>query len=85
MANECPSVRRIQQIVKQFEDGTRVTYSRIAGQGRHITSELRKNSVRRVEEAFEDYKNLSLSDLADMLDLSESMIYRILTEDLQKI
>ena len=47
--NECPSVRRVQQIVKQFEDGTRVTYSRIAGQGRH-TSELRKNSVRRVEE-----------------------------------
>ena len=31
--SECPSVRRIQQIVKQFEDGTRVTYSRIAGQG----------------------------------------------------
>ena len=50
--NQCPSVRRIQQILKQFEGGmnsrTRKTHS----------SELRENSIQRVEEAVEDDKDL---------------------------
>lgn len=82
--DDCPSVRRIQQIVKEFEDGTRNTYSQARGQGRP-TSELRNNSIERVEAAIQNDNALSLRELAEMLDLSESMIHRILSEDLEQI
>lgn len=82
--NDTPNVRRIQQIVKSLKDGERVTCVRAEGQGRPI-SDLRTNSVALVQATIEEDNDLSLRELADMLDLSESMVYRILTNELEQI
>jgi len=82
--DDSPNLRRIQKIVQELRDGDRQTFERAAGSGR-IVSDTRKDNIRLVEEAVEDNNNLCVKELATMLGISDSMVYRILTEDLQKI
>ena len=79
--NDCPSLRRIQQLCREFEQGDRDSFSRVIGSGRP-TSELRNNSRELVQQAINADPDLSLPDLATQLNLSESMVYRIITDDL---
>lgn len=79
-----PSVRRVQQIVKELQEGTRNSFARAHGSGR-LSSELRNENIPRIEEAINDDNNMTVRELATTFELSESMVYRILSEDLGKI
>lgn len=79
-----PSVRRVQQIVKEFQEGTRNSLKRFHGSGRQ-TSELRNENIPLIEEAIQEDNDMTVRELAVTFDLSESMTYRILTEDLENI
>lgn len=82
--DDAPKLRRIQQIVKELNDGTRESFDRAQGSGRRV-SDTRKDSIGRIEEAVTDDPNVTVAELSSMHDLSESMVYRILSEDLEKI
>ena len=79
-----PSVRRVQQIVKELQEGTRNSFARAHGSGR-LSSELRNENIPRIEEAINDDNNMTVRELATTFELSESMMYHFLSEDLGKI
>ena len=81
---DTPSVRRMQQIVKELQEGTRNSFARAHGSGR-LSSELRNENIPRIEEAINDDNNMTVRELATTFELSESIVYRILSEDLGKI
>ena len=81
--DDSPNLRRIQKIVQELRDGDRQTFERAAGSGRRV-SDTRNDNIRLAEEAVEDDNDLSVKELATRLGISDSMVYRIITEDLEK-
>ena len=79
---EAVSLRRVQQLMKELNDGTRQSFARLLGQGRPV-SEIRRNAIDRVSEAIAENNNLSERKLARLLNLNDTMIHRILNEDLE--
>ena len=75
------NVRRVQQIMEEFRNGQRTTFNRAPGGGRQ-QSEARVEGVHFVEEAITKDCTLTLRDIANRFDMSTSMAYRILSENL---
>lgn len=82
--DECLSVRRIRTLCQEFREGDRNSFERERGSGRR-NSELRNESVDRVEQMIEEYPNATLRQIADNLDLTHTMVQRILSDDLEKM
>ena len=77
------SIRRIQQISREFEEGSRTTHERIAGSGRPRTSTCPEN-VEKVRELIEENNRLSCSEISRLTEIDEDAVNRILTRDLNK-
>lgn len=75
------SERRVREIVKEFSDGERTSFERIAGSGRR-QSDTRLVLVDRVREEIKEDPHLSCRRLATNHGVSRQMIYDILTVDL---
>lgn len=82
--DDAPSLRRVQQIMKEIRDGVRQTFERSHGSGRR-SSDLRNDNIALIAQEIAEDNNLTVVELANMFDLSESMTYRILTEDLERL
>lgn len=78
------TVRRVQQIVKEFHDGKFDSFKRREGSGRPRTSATQEN-VEDIRGLIEADKSLSLTSLSMITDIPKSTIQRILTQELQKI
>jgi [histone H3]-lysine36 N-dimethyltransferase SETMAR len=78
---EAMNVRRVQQIMEEFRKGQRTSFDRASGTGKQ-KSEARTEGMHAVEEAINEDCTLTLRDITNRLDISTSMAYRILTEDL---
>lgn len=68
--------------MNEFNDDTRASFVRASGQGRPV-SEIRRNAIAQVSEAIEDNNTLSERKLAGLLNLNDTMVHRILNEDLE--
>ena len=77
------SLRRIQQIAREFEEGSRTAHERIAGSGRPRTSTCPEN-VEKVRELIEENNRLSCSEIGRLTGIDEDAVNRILTRDLNK-
>ena len=77
------SVRRIQELCKEFKEGNRSSFSRIYGSGR-INSNERNENVEHVKQLIDDNSSLSTRAIACALDITQSMAQRILSESLGK-
>lgn len=76
------SERRVREIAQEFANGDRTSYERTRGSGRQKTQK-RLDLIDQVDEAITEDPHLSSRTLARMFDSSPSMIYRILTEELE--
>lgn len=81
---DCLSLRRIQEICKEIKDGKRTSLERIEGSGRPST-ELRTTNIDEVSRLIEDDSCITTRHIASILGLSQSMVQRILCDDLGKI
>lgn len=81
---ESVSVRQVQRLMSELSDGTRTTFQHFEKQGRP-KSEARREAIQAVEEAIELDNTLSERSLAHMLNLNNTMVHRILNEDLEKL
>lgn len=77
------SLRRTQEIMKEYSDGDREQYSRAEGSGRPKTS-LTDDNVKTIKEIIEDDPHLSCTRLEDMTKIPKSSVHRILTDVLKK-
>lgn len=80
---EAPSLRRVQTIVKEFNDGERTRFGRTFGSGRR-KSDDRVRATEQVEEILIEDCSRTVRDLAEMSDLPKSTVHRIITEDLNR-
>ena len=78
------SLRQVQRIMKEYKNGEREGYIDVPKSGRP-KSEKRRVSRIEVSRLIEDEPNTSIVRIADILDLSEKMVERILKEDLNLI
>lgn len=78
-----PSLRQIQRKAKEYREGDRVSCERKTGSGRPRTARSEDN-VETVRIMIEEDNTVSLQHLSTELDLHESTVYRILTNDLGK-
>lgn len=81
---EAVSLRQVQRLMKDLTDGTRQTFSHISGQGRQI-SDQRQASIELVRQAIETDSTLTERRLARMLHMNDTMVHRILNEDLEML
>lgn len=81
---ESPNLRRVQQIMKELNEGTRTTFERPSGSGCTI-SITRRNAIDAVSELIEESPNLSERQIAKMLNINDTMVHRILSEDLELV
>lgn len=81
---EAVSLRRVQQITKEYNDGERNSFSRMHGSGRP-QSERRTEHVNLIEAALEEDPTRSVRFLASRFNISQSMVQRILQSDLERI
>ena len=77
--------RHTQRLMKEFSDGEGNSFDRMDASGRRM-SDVRNESISLIEESVNSNNSLSVRDIADMHDLSFSMIpvLRILNDDLGK-
>lgn len=75
-------VRRIQKVVKQFEEGTRTSFDRKTGSGRKRDNR-RDAASDQINELVREDGKITTRELADICKMSQTMVYKILTEDLQ--
>ncbi len=78
------SVRRIQELCKEFKEGNRCTFSRIDGSGRNYSDE-RYAKVEEIKRLIDDNNSLSTRAIARTVDITQSMAQRILSENLEKV
>lgn len=78
------SVRRVQKIMKEFEDGERTDFDRQLGSGR-LKSQKRVDLIPLISEELATNKRLTCMELALMFDTNHRMIYDIITQDLDLI
>lgn len=76
------SERRVRKIVQEFANGSRTSFDRTRGSGRP-KSDKRTLLIDQVDDEITEDPHLSSRMLAFVLNCSPSMIYRILTEDLE--
>lgn len=81
---ECPSVRHIRRLSKEFRDGERDTFERLPGSGRKQT-ETRKENVDEVRILIEEDSSITINQISARLDISHSMVQRIIEDDLETI
>ena len=76
------SLRRTQEIAKEFKDGTRTSLDRAEGSGRPVSRE-RTELVQRIKQDVEEDPHLSCRTLAALHEINHRMVYDILTVDLK--
>ena len=76
------SLRRVQEIVKEFKDGHRISFDRAAGSGT-LQSEARFSLQGKILDAVTIDPHLSSRALAAMFDTNHVMVQTVLKEDLQ--
>jgi hypothetical protein len=81
--NECLSLRRVQQVCKEYQDGERDSFERVKGSG-ISQSEKRTENVNAVNEMISMDDKLTLREIANELQITHTMVERILCEDLNK-
>ena len=79
----CPSVRRVQQIKKECDEGTRQSIVRKEGSGRPKDVRNERN-IQIIREHIEDDSRLSVRQLERLTDIDQRSVHRILTQDLGK-
>lgn len=78
------SVRRIREVCQEFREGSRTSFGRRSGSGRSI-SDSRKENVEAVEQMINNDPHLTLREIARNLEISHTIVQRILVEDLDKL
>lgn len=81
---ECLSVVQIRKIMRDFNTGDRETFKRKDGSGRR-KSEHRLENINAVRELLDEERNLTEEQIARRLEISNSMVHRILQDDLEMI
>lgn len=76
------SERRVREIVQEFSEERRTSFERHRGSGRKVTDK-RLGLIEEVQLAIEEDPHLSCRHLALLFDASKSMIYEILSNDLE--
>lgn len=77
------SLRRTQEIVKNFKDGVRQNHHRVYGSGRPVSSSSDEN-VEAVKELVEENTHLSCQDICLLTGVPSRSVNRVLSEILQK-
>lgn len=77
------SLRRTQEIVKDFKDGVRQNHYRLHGSGRPVSSSSDEN-VEAIKELIEENTHLSCEDICSLTGIPSRSVNRILSESLQK-
>lgn len=77
------SLRRTQEIVKEFKDGVRQNHYRFHGSGRPVSSSSDEN-VAAIKELIEEDTHLSCQDICSLTGIPSRSVNRILSESLQK-
>ena len=80
---DCLSVRQIQRLCKEYEDGNRYSFERKEGQGRPV-SDLRHENIEAVSNLIAEDNTITLRRIANLVHLSFAMVQRIVTEDLKR-
>ena len=80
---DCLSVRQIQRLCKEYEDGNRNSFERKEGQGRPV-SDLRLENIEAVSNLIEEDSSITLRRITNRLNLSFAMVQRIVNEDLKR-
>ncbi|KAL4494398.1 hypothetical protein ABPG72_019808 [Tetrahymena utriculariae] len=75
------SARRVQQIMKEFQEGKRTDHNRQIGSGRPLTS-CNEDNVVLIEQLIQEDSRISLSQLVEQTQIDRSAIQRILNESL---
>jgi len=78
------SVRHIRKLCKEFNDERRVSFERKEGSGSG-KSDLRVQNLEAIETLIKDNNRISIRRIAEQLNLSHSMVQRIITEDTERI
>jgi len=81
---ECLSVRTIRRRCQEFKEGSRDSFERKEGSGRP-TSDNRNDNVDDVKRLIDGDSCLTLRDIAAKLNISHTIVKRILNEDLAKL
>jgi len=82
--NECLSVAHIRRLCQEFREGTRNSFVRCAGQGRKM-SDKRLQSIEDVDRLLGADPTITIQNIANTLDLSHTMVQRIVSDDLERI
>ena len=77
------SVRQIQRLCKEYEDGKRNNFKRKEGQGRPVC-DLRLEIIEAVSNLIEEDSSITLRRITNRLNLSFAMVQRIVNEDLKR-
>lgn len=77
------SLRHVQRLAKEFNDGDRDSIKRKGGSGRRRTSRSAEN-VETIRQLIEDNPRLSTNALSVMTEIEETAVRRILHKDLNK-
>lgn len=78
------SLRRVQDIVREFKTGERISHKRKEGSGRRLSSSSEEN-IQRVRTLIEEDNHLSCTHIANIVGIPPRSINRILTMNLKKI
>lgn len=78
---ECFSLVHIRKICREFSEGIRLTSDRHPGSGRRKSDERIDNKIN-VENMINENKSITVQQIADTLQISHTMVQRILEEDL---
>lgn len=82
--DEAMKLRQVQQLVKEFKEGSRTSFERNHGSGRP-ESDLRKQSIDIVSNLIEEDNNRTVRDIAHLTEIDKNMVHRIITEDIGRI
>jgi len=82
--DECISVQRVRKILKEFEDGRRDSFERKDGSGRK-KSDARQKNVDNVKRLLEENSCITVREISEHLDISQTMAYNIMYKDLEHI
>jgi histone-lysine N-methyltransferase SETMAR len=77
------SLRRVQDISKEFASGERIEFKRAEGSGRK--RDIRSvDNINTIKDLVENDQTITINALSEITDISWSTVQRILTEDLKK-
>lgn len=79
--DDVKSLRRVQEIAKEFRDDVRDDFKRKQGSGRPSTTSNDEN-VEDIRKAIEEDSGISVRDIANQFDMSVGSAFRIITQKL---